>query len=187
MWIPSANWNGKFQAVGNGAFNGNIAYPAMATALGRGYATSSTDTGHVGNTASFAMGHPEKVIDFGWRAVHEMTVVGQVDHQRVDRLGAEVFVLERVLGRRPSGAQGSAALSRRISTASWPERPGSTGPAARRRRCGSRRRCRKTNRRAVRRQGALLHAAVLEACDAGDGVKDGVIDDPTKCRSSIRE
>ena len=74
VWIPAANWNGKLQAVGNGAFNGNIAYPAMATALVRGYATSSTDTGHVGNTAAFAMGHPEKVTDFAWRAVHEMTV-----------------------------------------------------------------------------------------------------------------
>src|SRR5258705_176210 len=47
LWIPFANWNGKFQAVGNGAFNGTIAYPAMLAALDRGYATSSTDTGHV--------------------------------------------------------------------------------------------------------------------------------------------
>ena len=46
----------------------------MMTALARGYATSSTDTGHTGGSASFGLGHPEKVIDFGWRAVHEMTV-----------------------------------------------------------------------------------------------------------------
>src|SRR5258705_1280908 len=49
----------------------------MITALGRGYATSSTDTGHTGGSASFALGHPEKVIDFGWRAVHEMTVTSK--------------------------------------------------------------------------------------------------------------
>ena len=44
----------------------------MARALARGYATSSTDTGHTGGGASFALGHPEKVIDYAWRAVHEM-------------------------------------------------------------------------------------------------------------------
>ena len=49
--MPAANWNGKFQAVGNGAFNGTIAYPAMLTALARGYAASSTDTGHTGGSA----------------------------------------------------------------------------------------------------------------------------------------
>src|SRR5205809_6146826 len=67
VWLPASGWNGKYEAVGNGAFNGTIAYPAMMAALARGYATSSTDTGHTGNTASFAPGHPEKVIDFGWR------------------------------------------------------------------------------------------------------------------------
>ena len=77
VWMPTSGWNGKFQAVGNGAFSGAIAYPAMTTALARGYATSSTDTGHVGGSASFALGHPEKVIDFGWRAVHEMTVASK--------------------------------------------------------------------------------------------------------------
>ena len=73
VWLPSAGWNGKYQAVGNGAFSGSIAYPALTAAVSRGYAASSTDTGHTGNTASFAQGHPEKVVDFGWRAVHEMT------------------------------------------------------------------------------------------------------------------
>src|SRR5256885_15509334 len=71
LWLPAANWNGKFQEVGNGAFNGSLALPAMATALRRGYAAASTDTGHTGNTASFGLVHPEKVIDFGWRAGHE--------------------------------------------------------------------------------------------------------------------
>jgi len=75
VWLPdSSTWNGKFQAVGNGGWAGTIGYAAMATALAAGYATTSTDTGHVGNTASFALGHPEKVIDIGYRAVHEMTV-----------------------------------------------------------------------------------------------------------------
>jgi len=70
IWLPTDGWNGKFLAVGNGAFTGNIRYSAMVVPLGRGYASSSTDTGHLGNTASFGLDHPEKVIDFGWRAFH---------------------------------------------------------------------------------------------------------------------
>ena len=73
VWLP-AKWNGKFQAVGNGGWAGVISYTALATAVAAGYATASTDTGHVGGTGAFALGHPEKVIDFGYRSVHEMTV-----------------------------------------------------------------------------------------------------------------
>ena len=74
VWLPASGWNGKFQAVGNGGWAGVISYSAMAEALERGYATSSTDTGHAGATGSFVLGHPEKLIDFAYRAVHEMTV-----------------------------------------------------------------------------------------------------------------
>src|SRR6187397_1115188 len=74
VWLPAAGWNGKFQAVGNGGWAGTISYPAMAAAVRGGYATASTDTGHTGNSAAFALGHPEKVIDMGYRAIHEMAV-----------------------------------------------------------------------------------------------------------------
>src|SRR5690242_7052528 len=74
VWMPVSGWNGKFQAVGNGGWSGAIVYPSLARALSRGYATASTDTGHSGGGASFALGHPEKLVDFGYRAVHEMTV-----------------------------------------------------------------------------------------------------------------
>ena len=74
VWLPAENWNGKFQAVGNGGWAGVISYPAMAAALQEGYATASTDTGHKGGNALFAIGHPEKVVDFSYRAVHETTV-----------------------------------------------------------------------------------------------------------------
>src|SRR5215510_2539707 len=73
VWMPE-NWNGKFQFVGGGGWAGVISYPALATALNEGYATASTDTGHKGGNASFAIGHPEKVVDFAYRAVHESTV-----------------------------------------------------------------------------------------------------------------
>ena len=69
-----ASWNGKYQAVGGGGWVGNFNVAGMLNALQQDYATSSTDTGHKGPEAAFAIGHPEKVIDFAYRAVHEMTV-----------------------------------------------------------------------------------------------------------------
>src|ERR1700734_2439753 len=74
VWLPASGWNGKFQAVGNGGWAGVISYGALAEALHDGYATSSTDTGHTGGSGSFALGHPEKGVDFGYRSEHEMTV-----------------------------------------------------------------------------------------------------------------
>ena len=74
VWIPPVEaWNGKFQGVGNGGYQGSISYTAMAAALRRGYATASTDSGHTGDDMVFGQGHPEKVIDYGWRAIHVMT------------------------------------------------------------------------------------------------------------------
>jgi len=77
VWLPSSGWNGKFQAVGNGGWAGVISYPQMALALSHGYATASTDTGHATPGAGFAMGHPEKLHDYAYRAVHEMTVTAK--------------------------------------------------------------------------------------------------------------
>ena len=74
VWMPADGWNGKFMGVGNGGWSGGIVYPALAMAVGRGYAAASTNTGHDGGDASFAPGHPEKLVDFAYRAVHEMTV-----------------------------------------------------------------------------------------------------------------
>src|SRR3954447_13344818 len=66
VWIPPADaWNGKLEGGGNGGYCGSISYGAMATALRRGYATASTDTGHTGDDMKFGQGHPEKLIDYG--------------------------------------------------------------------------------------------------------------------------
>src|SRR4030081_2796406 len=79
VWIPPADaWNGKFQGVGNGGYSGAISYAAMATALRRGYAVASTDTGHAGDDMKFGQGHPEKVIDWAYRAVHVMTDAAKI-------------------------------------------------------------------------------------------------------------
>ncbi len=73
LWLPE-DWNGKFLALGNGGWAGSISFSAMATGLQSGYAVASNDTGHKGGSAAFGMGHPEKVVDFAWRAMHEMAV-----------------------------------------------------------------------------------------------------------------
>src|SRR5471030_2575992 len=74
IWLPLAGWNRKVQAVGNGGLGGTIPYPGLAAAVKAGYAAAGTDTGHVGGNADFVAGHPEKLVDFAYRAIHEMTV-----------------------------------------------------------------------------------------------------------------
>jgi len=75
VWMPLENWNGKLQGRGNGGFAGEIDDFTLAIAIREGYATAATDTGHAasGTDARWALGHPEKVTDFGYRAIHEMT------------------------------------------------------------------------------------------------------------------
>jgi Tannase and feruloyl esterase len=74
VWLPpQAAWNGKYEGVGNGGFAGYVLYGAMDRALEAGYAVSATNTGHYGGDleAGWALGHPEKITDFGWRGIHE--------------------------------------------------------------------------------------------------------------------
>src|SRR5579863_775523 len=74
VWLPPAPaWNGKYEGVGNGGFAGSLIYSPMAWALEAGYAVSGTDTGHTGGSldSGWALGHPEKIVDFGWRGIHE--------------------------------------------------------------------------------------------------------------------
>jgi len=182
VWLPdSATWNGKFEAVGNGGWAGTIAYPAMATALAAGYATTSTDTGHEGNTASFAMGHPEKVVDIAYRAIHEMTVQAKAivnsyygsapkySYFNGCSLGGRQGITEAQ--RYPADFDGIVAgavawggMDRYVGVvmngammqkASGGYIPPEKYPA--------------------------LHDAVLQACDALDGVKDGVLENPLAC------
>jgi len=79
VWIPASGWNLKYLQVGCGGFCGSISYSAMAMPLQRGYAVAATDDGHEagGLDASWAVGHPQKVIDYGYRAVKETTDVAK--------------------------------------------------------------------------------------------------------------
>ena len=181
VWLPASNWNGKYQAVGSGGWAGAISYPAMAAAVTAGYATASTDTGHTGGTADFALGHPEKLVDFGYRAIHETTVVRQAG--RSTRSTAPRRRFRSSTAARPADVRRSPKRSatRRLQR-------------DRRRRVGVGRHADARAARAVSQQinasadGVIppsklpmIHTAVLEACDALDAVKDGVIENPLQC------
>jgi len=181
VWLPASGWNGKFQAVGNGGWAGVISYPAMAQALEHGYATSSTDTGHVGATGSFALGHPEKLTDFGYRAVHEMTVKAKaivaafyggppkVSYWNGCSTGGRQGLKEAQ--RFPNDYDAiiaGASANPRTHLSTWQiwlaqgvlKDPPNYIPAS---------------------KYPAIHKAVLEACDAADGLKDGLLNDPSLC------
>jgi feruloyl esterase len=181
VWMPAEGWNGKFMGVGNGGWSGAIVYPALATALGRGYAAASTNTGHDGGDASFVPGHPEKLVDFAYRAVHEMTVKAKA-------------VTEAYYGNAPARAYWNGCSSggkqglkegqkfprdydgivagapanhwtHLMAGDLWPtvvtlKDPAASLPPAKL---------------------DVLHKAALAACDKLDGVEDGLLENPAGC------
>jgi feruloyl esterase len=181
LWMPTSGWNGKYQAVGNGAFNGNIATGPMTTALARGYAASSTDGGHTGGGAAWALGHPEKVIDFGYRAMHETAEAskkiiaefygGGPKHSYFNGCSAGGRQAMKAAQRFPADFDGIIAGAPGLD---W------TGRAAQAVRIAQRLEPNEPAR-LLAPQRQLLHAAVVAACDLNDGVKDGVIENPRRC------
>jgi feruloyl esterase len=79
IWLPAQGWNGRFMQTGNGGAAGSIVYFSLVDPLMRGYAVANTDTGHQGDLGDFswAVDHPEKLTDYAYRAVHELTVAGK--------------------------------------------------------------------------------------------------------------
>ncbi len=182
VWLPIGAWNGKFQAVGNGDAAGVISYEAMAEAVDRGYATSSTDTGHIGNSMAFALGHREKYIDFGYRALHEMTLKAKAIVKRFYGTSPRLAYWN---GCSQGGRQGITEAARYPADydaiiAGAPAIDYMELHAARM----------ALNVFVHRSRGSYIppekypaiHKAALDACDAVDGVKDGLIEDPTHCR-----
>jgi len=182
VWMPSSGWNGKFQAVGNGGWAGVISYGAMAAALRRGYATASTDTGHVGGTGSFVPGHPEKLVDYGYRSVHEMTVQGKaiiaafygngprLSYWNGCSTGGRQALTEAQ--RFPTdfdgiiaGAPGNYRTHHAFGQI-WPAHAALKDPAS----------------YIPKAKYEVIHKAAIQACDALDGLKDGLLDDPRRCQ-----
>ena len=181
VWLPVSRWNGKFQAVGNGGWAGVISYNALALAVAGGYATVSTDTGHTGNGASFALGHPEKMIDFAYRSEHEMTLAAkalvaafygrapEISYWNGCSTGGRQGLTEAQ--RYPSDYNGivaGAPANNRTHIYAWSI---SVAQAAHKDEASF----------IPSSKFAMIHKSVVEACDALDGLKDGLIGDPTRC------
>ena len=182
VWLPSEGWNGSYQAVGNGGWAGTVSYGQMAEALRRGYATSSTDTGHTSNGASFALGHPERMIDFAYRSVHEMALKTKLIIEAFYGTAARHSYwygcstggrqgLEEAQ-RFPGDFDGIVAVAPAINQARlnvsyvWAAQATLNDPAS----------------YIPQSKYGVIHDAVVQACDAGDGLADGVVDDPARCR-----
>jgi len=182
VWLPLNGWNQKFQAVGNADAAGVISYDAMLEAIGRGYATSSTDTGHVGNTLAFALGHRDKYVDFGYRAVHEMTVSAKTIVEAFYGLAA---VHSYWNGCSQGGRQG---LTEAIRYPDDFDAIVAGAPAIAHMQLHA---MRLALNAFVHRAGdsyippekyPAIHRAALNACDALDGIADGLIAQPSTCR-----
>jgi feruloyl esterase len=182
VWLPLSGWNGKFQQVGNGGWGGSIQYAPLASALERGYAAASTDTGHAGDSAAFALGHPEKLIDFGYRAVHETAVQSKSAIARLygagPRLsyfvgcsggGRQAFMeaqrfpadFDGIIAGAPGYNRTDQSVQLVMAAQATLAKPDTLIPPAKL---------------------AVLHRAAVKACDALDGVTDGLIAEPTRCK-----
>ncbi|MGA7108587.1 MAG: tannase/feruloyl esterase family alpha/beta hydrolase [Terracidiphilus sp.] len=183
VWLPPTGWNGRLLGSGNGGFAGSIYFDQMAGYLKRGYVVTGTDAGHQadGTDASWAYGHPEKVKDFGWRAIHLTTerakqilsaYYGKAanksyfdacsDGGREALMEAQRFPddYDGILAGAPANAWSTMLAAGVGALQSLTAEPKSyisdlKLPA--------------------------IQRAVLEACDTLDGVKDGVIGNPAKC------
>ena len=180
VWMPSSGWNRKFRGIGSGGFGGFINYDDMAPAVRNGYAAASTNAGHVGDDRDslWALGHPEKIVDLGYRAVHEMTEKSKAAirafydqapqwsfFEGCSNGGREALMEAE---RFPEDYQGvlagaPAIPATHLLAAGLYNIPTSTSayiPASKIK---------------------TISAAVLAACDAQDGVADGIINDPRQC------
>lgn len=181
VWMPASGWNGRFQGVGNGGFAGSLGYDQMGDAVAHGYTTASTDTGHQAafNDAAWARAHPEKIADFGYRAIHETAANAKAiirafygdapAHSYFSSCsdGGREALMEAQ--RYPDDYDGIIAgapanyWTHLLANAVWDLQaltgdgyiPSNKLPA--------------------------IQAAALAACDAMDGVKDGVIENPSRC------
>lgn len=188
-WLPDrSGWNGKFQGVGSGSSAGSIAYSGMKPALEAGYVAMATDNGHVSNlnlpngTAeqTWALGHPEKIIDFAYRAEHVATLHAKEILQKFYGIGpSKSYFVGCSQGghhalmeasRYPDDYDGIVAGApgwnwvNLMAAELWNSEPALQDPTA-----------------LTPASIALLNSAIVAACDANDGVKDGVVNDPRAC------
>src|SRR5687768_15077044 len=181
LWLPASGWNGKFQAVGNGGWNGNIDTNALAGALRRGYAAASTDGGHQGGAGAWLQ-NPEKLADWGYRAVHEMAAAGK---SLINAFYGEAPRFSYFTGCSAGGRQALKTAQRYPADFDGIV-AGSPGLDWTGRAAGAVRVAQIFESDPARRVPAekfkVINTAVMTQCDALDGVTDGVLENPMACK-----
>ena len=181
VWLPTG-WNGKFAAVGNGGAAGFIFYPFMAEALRGGYAVGATDTGHAGGMADWRFtSDREKSVDFGYRAVHEMTVTSKAVVEAHYGSAAKRSYWN---GCSTGGRQGLVAARR------FPDdfdgivagAPANNLAFQSIRQVLIEQASLDRVEPLTREKLTLLNEAAIAACDGADGVRDRTVNDPATCR-----
>jgi feruloyl esterase len=186
VWLPpSGSWNGKYMQRGNGGWAGSVPLVLLFAPLARGYAVSGTDDGHLTEgimpDASWAIGHPEKLVDFGYRAPHETaTLSKQIVQAYYGKAAAHAYFSGCSDGGREAlmeaerypedfdGIIAGAPANNWTHNATgfvWNEIALSGKPES----------------KIMAEQLPAIQKAALAACDALDGVKDGLIEDPRRC------
>ena len=186
VWLPQSGWNGKFLGVGNFGWGGALMYPGMLTGLLDGYATASNDTGHdssgpEGGGGRFALGSPEKLIDYAYRANHDMTVDAKalikafygVAPMRSYWIGCSLGGLQGLIEakRYPADYDGIVVgappnpLTAFNAAQLWPN--WLIGQDA--------------ERMIPKEKYTMIHAAVLKTCSSRIGSQDGLVEQPDKC------
>ncbi len=188
IWMPAEGWNGRLMTVGNGGFLGAFYYGDLFASVMQGYAAAGTNTGHDGRAtdASFGAGHPEKVVDFGYRAIHVTAVTAKAIVAAHTGLAP---MLSGYVGCSTGGRQGIEAAQR------YPQDFDTIlagAPAANM----ARLQAYTLNLQQVLTDPEhplpleklpIVREAALAACDADDGVADRVIADPRMCRFDPRD
>ena len=184
VWLPLTGWNGKYVGGGNGVWAGSIAYGDMVGPLSRGYATAASDVGHQGSPldGTFLVGHPEKLVDFGHRAVHETAKAAKATiaafyGQSPSRslyascsTGGRIGLMEAY--RYPEDYDGISAMAPANPMVPLMVMSVWTGAAT----------MKDEASRIPPAKLAIVGKAALAACDANDGVTDGIINNPPACK-----
>lgn len=181
-------WNGKLLALGGGGWMGNVALPTASEGLTRGYAVLQTDAGHANGTGFDASpwalnldgsANRVKLVDFSYRAIHLMTERGKKLIQVYYGKKASRAYYQ---GCSTGGRMGMMATQRYpkdfdgvIAGAPVYTLQTQTSQTLRSVAFGA------PGARLTRGQLSLLHSSVLDACDAEDGARDGVLREPQAC------
>ena len=189
VWLPLTGWNTRFQPVGNGLWGGSLNFQGLADMLRAGFATASNDTGHTGApmSAAFALGHPEKVADFGYRAFHDKTLLAKAAITALYGSGPTLSLVDQCGG----AARGVLAEVNRYPESYDVIAASGIDPESTRHSIGQLwtwQAAHKTPQSVIPPEKLpLLHGAALKACDGKDGIADGVIADPRSCRVDLAQ